>query len=117
MIRSMTLYFDESIVPNVPGTHIITFPLETSGGTVYFDIDLNHVIVKGDSFRVEGEDKTMIPMKNAKGKVIGKLSWGAICTKHMLNRIRKEQQQKDADDDVVIFLDEGTLTDDEIHSV
>ena len=115
MIRSLTLYFDDSVVPKVSGTHIATFPLKTDGGTVYFDIDLNNVTVKGDSFRVEAESATMVPMKNAKGKIVGKLPWGAICTKYMMDKIQKEK--RDPDEDVVIFIDEGTLTNEEIHEV
>lgn len=108
--RTLILFFEDTIVPEFPATHVATWAIENGGKTWLLDIDLDKAAVMGNRVKVSREIDQVITLFSKDRKERARMKWNDICNYFLHARLKKEE----SDEKITIWIDEDTLTEDEI---
>lgn len=110
--RTLILFFEDTIIPEFPATHIATWGMDIGKKRWLLDIDLNEAEINGDMVKVARDVDRIIYLYSEDRKEKGRMKWNDICNYFLHKKLKKEE----GDEKITIWIDEDTLTDDEIGS-
>ena len=108
--RTLILFFEDTIIPDFPATHVATWEMEIDGKTWLLDVDLNEAEIMGDMVTINHDIEQTIVLYDGDRKERARMKWNDICNYFLRAKLKKEE----SDEKITIWIDEDTLTEDEI---